>query len=90
SSNKFPAYGGALYSTTRLRVGIYTDSKIATVGKQIKTADVIKGYRFVNLNLIKKFKLLQGREKDKKDLELIENYEKMAEDCGRSSNLFYQ
>ena len=53
----------------------YTDSKIATIEEQIKTADVIKGHRFVNLSLIKKFKRLQGREKDKKDLELIENYE---------------
>ncbi|MBU0952468.1 MAG: hypothetical protein KKH91_06585 [Elusimicrobia bacterium] len=50
-------------------------SPIATVMEQINTADVIKGYRFVNLNLIKKFKLLQGREKDKRDLELIKNYE---------------
>jgi len=53
----------------------FTDSKVATVEEQIKTADVIKGYRFVNLDLIKKFKKISGREKDKRDLELIKNYE---------------
>ena len=53
----------------------FTDSKVATVEEQIRTADVIKGYRFVNLDLIKKFKKIGGREKDKRDLELIRNYE---------------
>jgi len=53
----------------------YTNSAVTTVAEQINTADVIKGYRFVNLGLIKKFKELTGREKDKRDLELIKIYE---------------
>ncbi|MBU1016917.1 MAG: hypothetical protein ABIJ82_02905 [Patescibacteria group bacterium] len=50
-------------------------SSIATVMEQINTADTIKGYRFVNLELAKRFKKVSGREKDKRDLELIKNYE---------------
>ena len=53
----------------------FTDSEIATIEEQIDTADIIQGYRFVNLNLIKKFKKIGGREKDKKDLRLIKSYE---------------
>ena len=48
---------------------------IASVMEQINTADNIKGYKFVNLGLAKKFKKVSEREKDKRDLELIRNYE---------------
>lgn len=50
-------------------------SSIATVMEQINTADTIKGYRFVNLELAKRFKKVSDREKDKRDLELIKNYD---------------
>lgn len=50
------------------------NSGIATVDEQINTADVIDGIRFVNLNLIIKFKQELGREKDLKDIKLIKEY----------------
>lgn len=48
--------------------------EIATIEQMIKTADVIDGRRFVKLELIKKFKALRDTEKDKKDIELIDQY----------------
>lgn len=49
-------------------------SGIATVDEQINTADIIEGVRFVNLDLITRFKQKLGREKDLKDIELIKKY----------------
>lgn len=50
------------------------DSGIATVDQQVDTADIIDGVRFVNLDLIIKFKQTLGREKDLKDIALIKEY----------------
>lgn len=44
--------------------------------EQIRKADIIDGRRYVNLEMIKVFKKSLGREKDLKDLELIEKWEK--------------
>lgn len=40
----------------------------------IDNADVIDGFRFVKLNEVIKFKQAVGREKDLKDIKLIENF----------------
>jgi len=40
----------------------------------IKSANIIKGVPFVNLKEIIKFKKEMNRDKDKKDIKLIENY----------------
>jgi len=41
------------------------------VNELIESADIIEGVRFVNLENVKKWKEQMGREKDKKDLQLI-------------------
>jgi len=51
--------------------------EIATIEEQIQTADIIDGIPYLNLELTKKFKQLMGREKDFKDIELINNYLKL-------------
>lgn len=53
---------------------LFTKGSIASVAEQIETADVISGHRFVNLQLIRKFKTRLGREKDLRDITLIDNY----------------
>lgn len=52
----------------------FRDPEIATVQEMIETADVIEGRRFLNLDLLRKFKAKMGREKDLKDIELIDQY----------------
>ncbi len=42
--------------------------------KLIETADVINGFRFVKLGYVMKWKKIMNREKDKKDIKLIEKY----------------
>jgi hypothetical protein len=44
------------------------------VSEAIRTAEIIKGYPFLNLEEIIKFKKALGRGKDKSDIKLIENY----------------
>ncbi len=46
-----------------------------TVEQQFQEADVINGRKYQTLEKIKFFKKRVGREKDLKDIELIENYE---------------
>ena len=41
----------------------------------IASATIIDGVPFMNLNELKRFKVALGREKDKKDIALIENYQ---------------
>jgi len=48
--------------------GLYTNED------QIKSGEMIDGHRYVNLDMIIAFKKALGREKDLKDLELIESY----------------
>lgn len=47
---------------------------IATVDEIIKTANVVDGIKFININLLRKFKLNEGREKDLNDVKLIDVY----------------
>jgi hypothetical protein len=47
---------------------------IASVEEIIKTADIIFDHKFINLNLLKKFKQKEGREKDINDVGLIDKY----------------
>lgn len=56
------------------RGSVFRDNPIASVDTQIKTADVFMGHNFLNLDLLKKFKAKLGREKDFKDIELINEY----------------
>lgn len=53
---------------------MYHDPKIATVEEMIKTADTIYDHRFVKLDLIRQFKQQMARDKDLKDIELIDKY----------------
>lgn len=71
------------YSVEKIKLGnleilgngsIYRDGGIASVEEQIKTADIIKSLPFLRLDLLRKFKQKIGREKDMKDIELIDKY----------------
>lgn len=53
---------------------MYRKPEIASVEDMFNTAEIIEGHRFLDLNLVKKFKLNEGREKDLKDVELIDKY----------------
>ncbi|MFH0937224.1 MAG: hypothetical protein V1808_02940 [Candidatus Daviesbacteria bacterium] len=53
---------------------LYNDSSLVSTQEQINTADIISGHPFVNLEIVKKFKEKSGREKDLKDIELIDQY----------------
>lgn len=53
---------------------IYRDGGIASIEEQIKTADTIESFPFLRLDLLKRFKQKIGREKDMKDIELIDKY----------------
>jgi hypothetical protein len=53
---------------------MYRIPEIASVEEMMETADIIDGIRFLNLELVKKFKANEGREKDLKDIELIDKY----------------
>lgn len=52
----------------------YRDSKVATIDEIFKTADLINGHFYINLNILKKVKLKRGLEKDLKDIELIDQF----------------
>lgn len=47
-----------------------------TTEEAIKTADIINGYPFLNIEETIKFKKALGREKDFKDIKLLEDYQK--------------
>lgn len=52
----------------------FRDPSIASIDEIIRTADLIEGIRYINLELLKKFKQKMAREKDLKDIELIKDY----------------
>lgn len=52
----------------------FRDPNIASIEEIIKNADIIEGIRFINLELLVKFKQKMGREKDLKDIDLIKDY----------------
>ena len=47
----------------------------------IETADMVEGIPFISLEQLKIFKEVYGREKDRKDVELIDKYLKSIEIC---------
>lgn len=53
---------------------IFGNSKIIPIEKIFQRADMIDGIKFISLNHLKKIKLKLGREKDFKDIELIDKY----------------
>lgn len=73
---KYPAektdWGGKIHLTGNIEA--VEESKIGSVEETIKSADVIFGFRFVNLKLMKEWKKKMGREKDLRDIKLIEEY----------------
>lgn len=52
----------------------YRDSKVATIDEIFKTANLINGHFFINLHLLRKIKLKRAKEKDLKDIELIDRF----------------
>lgn len=52
----------------------FRDQGIASVDELIQKAEIIEDYPFVGLEYVKKFKQNLGREKDLKDIELINQY----------------
>lgn len=81
-SGKYPVTNDSFLERIILQEGMdilgkgsmFEDDNIATTEKMIKTADFFEGHRFLNLQLLKAFKLKMGREKDLKDIELIDQY----------------
>lgn len=59
-------------------LGDFKGDRLYSTEEQIDKADLIGGHRYVNLGMIKEFKKALGREKDVRDLELIDNYLKTA------------
>lgn len=59
-----------------LDVEVFTEwlPGIWDIKKLIKEAEIIGGLAFVNLKEVLKWKRIRGKEKDKKDIEIIENY----------------
>lgn len=55
-------------------LGNFRGENLFSGDEQIAKADIINGHRFVNLDMIIAFKTALGREKDLKDLELINKY----------------
>ena len=53
---------------------IFGNSEIIPLEEIFKKADVFDGIRFINLDHLKKFKKELGREKDLKDIDLIDTY----------------
>ncbi len=52
----------------------FRNETIATLGEMIKTADIVSGHPILNLQLLRQFKKNEGREKDLKDVVLIDAY----------------
>jgi hypothetical protein len=53
---------------------VFRDDSVATMDEIFKTAFEVDGIKFLDLNLLKKFKQKMGRDKDKVDVELINKY----------------
>ena len=53
---------------------LFGNSKEIPIGEIFREADVIDGIKYINLKHLKEFKREFGREKDLKDIELIDNY----------------
>lgn len=52
----------------------FLDDSIATVEEMIKSADLIDKLPFLDLRLLRKFKLKKARPKDLVDINLIDNF----------------
>jgi hypothetical protein len=53
---------------------IYGNSGIVSIEEIFEKADTFDGIKFINLEHLKKIKLKLGREKDLRDVELIDNF----------------
>lgn len=53
---------------------IFGNSKIVPIKEIFEQADIFDGIKFINLDHLKKIKKELGREKDLKDIALIDNY----------------
>lgn len=52
----------------------YLNPELTNIDEIFDTADEINGHKFASLEIIKKVKKHEGREKDLRDVELIEEY----------------
>lgn len=52
----------------------FTDPEYGNLKRDIDDADIIDGYRYVKLEKILKIKKMKSRDKDKRDVGLIEDY----------------
>ncbi len=53
---------------------LFGNSEIVPIDEMFEQADVFDGIRFINLDHLRKIKLSMGREKDLKDIELMDAY----------------
>ncbi|MDO8183910.1 MAG: hypothetical protein Q7T49_02910 [bacterium] len=52
----------------------FTTPNLPSADQQVATAEIINGYRVLNLEILIKLKKYLGREKDLADVKLIDNY----------------
>lgn len=53
---------------------VFRNESVCTLEEMIRTAYVRDGVNYLNLELLKKYKRILGREKDLKDIKLIDEY----------------
>ena len=68
------AQNGRIIKLGRIEIGKDYKPWFDNTSELFKKSDLIKGHRFVNLKLVIIWKEKFGREKDKKDIELIKKY----------------
>jgi hypothetical protein len=66
SNNIEVLFSGSFKSTERM-------NNLPSIEEQIEKAETIDGLSFVCLEYLRLFKSISGRDKDKRDLELIDN-----------------
>ena len=73
---KYPSKDGRNDAMRIGNVDIFKDWKpwFSDVNELIDSADVISGFRLVKLEYVLRWKKFMGREKDKRDIELITEY----------------
>ncbi len=68
---------------------IFSNPGLETTKKQIKDADVINGRRYVKLETVKKFKEAMDRDKDIRDIKLIDEYLDISKNHGYGKTSHY-
>lgn len=73
-AEKYPVKNEKLISIGKIEIYKHWLPWFKNTEALIKSSDVIKGVRFVNLKNVIKWKKAYNREKDKKDIKLIKEY----------------